>query len=413
MNLSRKQVTLITGCLGFLLFSSISTSSFCQESPGEALSGADLRRDTTVIESEDKYQVVTNKFWDNSFFGAGIGAQLFFSDHNRQMEFGDRLTPAYDVYLGKWFTPGIGVRAAIGGFKVKGVTQNGNHSTGEVYDASKSLEKMEFHYYHLHLDVLFNLTNMLKGYREDRFYTLSPYTGLGWMRSWETPKSEEVGINIGLLNAFRLSKSVDLTLDARGTMVNDRFDGTVGGRMQEGVLTTTLGLVYKLPRREWKKPATSVITYNEAGLVALRDRVNALERDNDALRKQLANSGSSTITDVKVENKMLAAPILVTFPINKSTVSNEARVNLGFFAGVIKKGNPAVVYKVTGYADKGTGNSGFNQRLSKQRAEAIYRVLVNEFGVPPSHLEVAYEGGVENMFYDDPRLNRAVITIAK
>ena len=78
-----------------------------------------------------------------------------------------------------------------------------------------------------------------------------------------------------------------------------------------------------------------------------------------------------------------------------------------------KENNRKVVYTIIGYADKGTGSKTRNERLSKARAEAVYDCLVKEFGVPEATLNVAYEGGVDNMFYDDPRLSRAVITEAK
>ena len=62
--------------------------------------------------------------------------------------------------------------------------------------------------------------------------------------------------------------------------------------------------------------------------------------------------------------------------------------------------------------DAVTGNKEINDRLSKARAEAVYDCLVNEFGVNPNQLRVDYKGGVDNMFYDDPALSRAVITRA-
>lgn len=411
MNLNRKPSNFIIGCFGLFLCYSFPFSSYSQNI--KSTSVLEIKRDTTIVESQEKYPVITNTFWDNWFIGIGAGAQIYFGDHNRQMDIGERLTPTYELYLGKWFSPGIGVRLGYGGFKSHGATQNQSHSTGEIYDASQMLEKQEFNYYHIHADALFNLSNILYGFKEDRLYTLSPYIGLGWMEVSDEPKATEVSASFGLFNTLRLGNAVDLTLDVRGSAVNDRFDGEVGGRKGEGVLTAALGLVYKFEKRGWDKPSTTVITYDEAQLNALRDRVNALEQDNDALKKQLADAKSETITDVKVENRILAAPILVTFPISKSTVSNEARVNLGFFAKVIKEGSSDVVYKLTGYADKGTGTPAINNRLSKARAEAIFDVLVNEFGVSPSQLEVSHEGGVDNMFYDDPRLSRAVITIAK
>lgn len=79
-------------------------------------------------------------------------------------------------------------------------------------------------------------------------------------------------------------------------------------------------------------------------------------------------------------------------------------------AEVIKKSDANTVYTITGYADKGTGSKKINERLSKERAQAVYDCLVKEFGVSESQLRIDYKGGVDNMFYDDPRLSRAVIT---
>lgn len=370
--------------------------------------------DSTVEVSSDKHRVVTNKFADNWFIGAGVGTQFFYGDHNRQMNFGDRLVPAFELHVGKWFTPGIGTRLAINGIKNKGVTQNGSHSLGTVYDASQGLYNQEFNYLNLHGDVLFNFTNLFKGYKPDRFYEISPYIGLGYMFTWDEPKSDEVSANLGLFNKFRLTSALDLSLDLRGSLVNDRFDGELGGRRDEGMLTAAVGVVYKFGTREWGKEKTTTIRYdNSEEINALRTKVNELAQSNEALKKQLANARDSSVTDLIIEKNVLAAPILVTFPINRSTVSNEARVNLGFFAKIIKEGNPELRYHIVGYADKGTGSKSTNQRLSRERAEAIYNVLVREFNVPSSQLEVDYKGGVDNMFYDDPRLSRAVITIAK
>ncbi len=370
--------------------------------------------DSTVEVSSDKHRVVTNKFADNWFIGAGVGTQFFYGDHNRQMNFGDRLVPAFEFHVGKWFTPGIGTRFAINGIKNKGVTQNGSHSLGTIYDASQGLYNQEFNYLNLHGDVLFNFTNLFKGYKPDRFYEISPYVGLGYMFTWDEPRSNEVSANIGLFNKFRLTQALDLSLDLRGSMVNDRFDGELGGRRDEGMLTAAVGVVYKFGTREWGKEKTTTIRYdNSEEINALRTKVNELAQSNEALRKQLANARDTSVTDLIIEKNVLAAPILVTFPINRSTVSNEARVNLGFFAKIIKEGNPELRYHIVGYADKGTGSKSTNQRLSRERAEAIYNVLVREFNVPASQLEVDYKGGVDNMFYDDPRLSRAVITIAK
>lgn len=111
--------------------------------------------------------------------------------------------------------------------------------------------------------------------------------------------------------------------------------------------------------------------------------------------------------------KQITSANLIVFPIGKSTLSNQARVNLGMLAEVIKQGDPSTVYTITGYADAGTGTKAGNERLSKKRAEAVYNCLVKEFGISKSQLHIDYKGGVDNMFYDDPRMSRAVITKTK
>lgn len=385
------------------------------------------RRDTTITEIKDKHKVVTNKFFENWFLGVSGGAQILLGDHDKQMQTKDRITPAFNAYLGKWFTPGIAVRGGYTGYKLKGLTHNNpatsggsvlTHSTGEIYQDVKSsndlgsLEVQQFNYNHIHGDVLFNLSNIFGGYKEDRLYTFAPYIGVGWAWVTQEPKTSEPSVNIGFYNSIRLSNAFNLSLDLRGSLVKDDFDGELGQRKEEGIIAGTVGIVYNLKNRTWaKEKITSILSYDEAELNVLRERVNQLANDNSALRKQLSESANNSITDVKIEKNVLIAPILITFPINKSVVSNEARVNLEFFAKAIKDGKSTVVYNISGYADRGTGNKSTNERLSRERAEAIYNVLVREFGVPAAQLTISHHGGVDNMYYDDPRLSRAVIVL--
>jgi len=237
----------------------------------------DFRPDTVVTVSNDRYQVQTNRFWDNWFINVGAGAQIYFGDHNKQMKLSERLTPNFEFNLGKWFSPGIGVRAGVNGYKIKGATQNGSHSTGEKYTGKPWdgywLYNQEFNYFHIHGDVLFNLSNIFSGYKNDRFYSISPYVGLGWMVTNEAPAAKEVSANIGIYNSFRLNDALDLTLDVRGAMVNDRFDGETGNRRQDGSLSALLGLTYKFKKRDWEKPSSVVISYSDELLNSLREKV--------------------------------------------------------------------------------------------------------------------------------------------
>ena len=67
------------------------------------------------------------------------------------------------------------------------------------------------------------------------------------------------------------------------------------------------------------------------------------------------------------------------------------------------------MFTLEGYADKSTGTAEINERLSKERIAAVMDCLVNEFGVSRSQLKADIKGAVDNMFYNDPALSRAVI----
>lgn len=359
-----------------------------------------------------KYRVETNNFWDNWFVSAAGGGQVYFGDHDRQASLGDRIAPALDIAVGKWFSPSIGVRLMYSGLSMKGATQSNIHSTGEEVPGKGGsgywLTKQKFNYFNIHADVLFNLSNIICGYNDHRFYNLSVYGGLGLMHVSDEPSKTDISAHFGLFNSFRLCSALDLNLDLRGTLVNDEFDGEVGGRSSEGVLTATIGLTYKFKPRGWDR--SKVITrtvYDNDELNAMREQLNRMSEENARLQEALAQNDKEKAQTIV---KQIASSNLIVFPIGKSTLSNQARVNLGMLAEVIKQGDPSTVYTITGYADAGTGTKEGNEQLSKDRADAVYNCLVKEFGISKSQLHIDYKGGVDNMFYDDPRMSRAVIT---
>ncbi|MDF2514773.1 MAG: hypothetical protein K0R59_69 [Sphingobacterium sp.] len=181
----------------------------------------------------------------NWFGSVGIGGQIYFGDHDKQLATGKRITPSFDLSAGKWLNSSFGLRAGISGYKMKGLTQNGSHSTGEVYDASVSLEKQTFNYLYVHADVLFNWTNDIYGDNDsERTYHLIPYAGIGMARALDKPTATHLSPNIGVLQTFRLSKALDFTFDVRGNLLGDGFDGEKGGRKFEGILVSQIGLTY-------------------------------------------------------------------------------------------------------------------------------------------------------------------------
>ena len=67
----------------------------------------------------DKYKVETNHFFDNWFFSVGGGAQVLFGDQSDLGKFKKRIAPALQISIGKWFTPGLGLRLQYSGLQSK------------------------------------------------------------------------------------------------------------------------------------------------------------------------------------------------------------------------------------------------------------------------------------------------------
>ena len=373
---------------------------------------------TVEVKDADKYRVETNRFGANWFVGIGAGAQMYFGDHDKQMRLGDRITPNFEAYFGKWFTPGIGVRIGANGYKIKGAAAWTGHNnpvapsvnrdnyggfivdwnpatrTGKLdeYATKKvgyNVFQTEQQYIHAHADVLFNVTQMVCGYNEDRFYSLIPYAGLGFATTLERASttgrhSNEVTASVGILNRFRINRAWDINLDIRATV----------------------GVSYNFPKRGWDRSTVTSIRVNENVLNDLRGRLSDLEGQNSDLRRQLEEALNRQVTP---ENVACGMPLLVTFPINRWILSNKDRVNLGFLAEALKA-NPKLVYSISGYADKGTGSVKRNIFLARKRAEVVYNCLVKEFGVSESQLKKDSHGGVANMYYNDPRCSRSVLS---
>ncbi len=378
-----------------------------------AFSQPTAKTDTTVtVEySSAKNRVETAPFKSNWFAGFDGGAQIWFGEYDSQCSFGDRLAPALNVHVGKWFTPIVGARLSYSGIGMKGATSVSNpvHSSGNIIP-DLNLKEQKFKFWNIHADAMFNLANVFCGYKEEgHFWTPSAFIGLGFAHVYsEAPKGKDITANGGVSNAFRLGKGLDLNVNFGAFLVNEGFDGEVGHRWGEGNFAATVGLTYMFKPRGWGR--TKIVKVVQTSDVTDYERAIAnLNAEKAGLEKEVAQLKSRP--EVVETTNIIASPFYVRFDIGKSKLTKEARVNLGLLADVLKSAGTKVT--VSGYADAATGNSKINEKLSRDRAQAVRDCLVNEFGVPESLITVDHKGGVDNMFYNDPALSRAVITKAE
>lgn len=386
------------------------------QSYSEYSESSNVQTETTT--SSDKYKVETNHFWNNWFITVGGGGQVFFGDLDKYMELGDRITPALDISVGKWFTPGLGLQVSYSGLKLKGlaITEGAHFTTNKVINQSdlrdlndyksrfgnKNPFEQDTKYFNLHIDGMLNLSNLLCGYSETRVWNVIPYVGVGLARTFDQgTRGNTISFNGGLINRFRLGSRVDLNLTIKGAILDDEFDGEISRKEVnnsfDGILGATLGLTFKLGKQGWNRStSTTTIINNDAEVNRLNSELNNLRAENNRLKN--APKGEKVVT----------FPYLVNFVRNKVDVVNRELVNLKSVAEMIKA-TPNKKYSVIGYADKQTGTADRNVWLAENRAKNVYDILVNEFNVNPNQLVLDSKGGVDYMFYNDNQLSRSVI----
>ena len=77
------------------------------------------------------------------------------------------------------------------------------------------------------------------------------------------------------------------------------------------------------------------------------------------------------------------------------------------------KANPNSKVVITGYADKGTGSVKLNLRLSKQRAQAVAKVLHEKYGISTDRIIVkSMDSSLEQPF-ESVAKNRVAICVVE
>ena len=361
-----------------------------------------------VIEVQDKYQVITNTFWDNWFISLGGGASVLFGHDDNAGKFGDRISPTLNVAVGKWFTPGLGLRLQYSGLQAKGFSydKGGDYVVGNVM--GNGYYKQKFDYMNLHGDVLFNLNALFGGYNSQRVYELIPYLGAGFTHSYSQPHREAFAVNAGLINRFRISNAVDINLELSAMATENKFDGEVAGKHDfDGIISATLGLTYKFPKRGFDRPYPQIIS--ELELRNMRQMMNEMAAANLSLQQQLADAQQpvAEVAEQVVVTEADIAPRTVFFEIGSAVISPREAMNLKYLADKMQE-YPNMTYTVYGYADSATGTPAFNKELSQKRAQAVVNVLEKQYGISASRLKVDAGGGVDK-FGKPIYLNRVVL----
>ena len=341
-----------------------------------------------------KYSVATNSFWSNWFIQVGADWNAFYSneEHGQGLARSPfksfRATPGFSLAIGKWFTPGLGLRTKFSGVWGRNVIDEHKHDNN---------------HWTLNENVLFNLSNMIYGYNETRVWNFVPFVGAGISRTCDYNRYA-MNLSAGILNTFRLSKHVGLYFELGWNWAEPDFDGNVNGNpnsdsrvwdSHDNKLYAELGLQFNLGKSTWNKTpdVDAIKALSQSQIDALNAQLNDANAENARLKSLLAaKKDEQNTNDVKAYYN---APMSVFFNLNKYNIaSRKDLVNVKNLAEYAKENNSNLV--VTGYADSATGSAPYNQKLSERRAETVANELV-KMGVSRDQITTEGKGGVNDL----------------
>ena len=351
----------------------------------------------------EKYSVATNSFWSNWFVQANVAGSAFWGNQEEGNGFsksplkGFRNNLGFSVAVGKWFTPGLGLRTKFNGAWGRTVVSE---------DKSTNANK----YWTLNEQVLFNVSNMLCGYNEARLWDCIPYAGVGINRNMSANCYAPV-VGVGILNEFKINKKWAVNLDVNYTVGANDYDGYTGVlpgakpstshsidkviARHDRSLNVEVGVTYNLGKATWNKvpDVDAINALHQSELDALNAKLNDANAENDRLRNMLANQPKAE-TPAAVK-EFVQTPISVFFNLNKTKIASQKDlVNVQALAKYAKENNSKLL--VNGYADSATGKPAHNQWLSEERAKTVAGEL-QKMGINSSNITTKGNGGVDEL----------------
>ena len=178
----------------------------------------------------------------SAFLGSPIGCGDMF----------DRLTPALQLGVGKWFTPAVGGRVVYQGFRFK----------------NAEIKSMDYHFFHA--DFLFNLCS---GVRCNDLglsrWDVIPYLGVGmaynpnWKSDGINPDhasgNHPFAFSYGLECRYRLGNRIQLVADISGMTTAKDFDGvSPSSGFGDHMISLSAGLSLSLGRVGYRRVVDAI-----------------------------------------------------------------------------------------------------------------------------------------------------------
>ena len=368
-----------------------------------AVAGLSLSAFAQDADPVEKYSVATNSFWSNWFIQVGGDYHAWYNDeehetgiHNPGLLGKDRRTFGGSLAIGKWFTPGLGLRTKVQAWKAKQIVP---------VKGVKGGERQDFDYWTLNEHIMFNVSNLLCGYNPNRVWNVIPFMGGGVSRNM-SDNLYAMQLSAGIQSTWRLSRHLNVYLEAGWNRLEEDFSAHEGNGLsnvhhergwedKDNDIYGEVGLTFNLGKATWEKTpdVDAIKALSQSQIDALNAQLNDANAENARLKNLLANQKPAETP--KAVKDFVATPVSVFFNINHTDIASQKDlVNVQALAKYAKENGSKLA--VAGYADSATGNAEINQRLSEGRAATVADELV-KMGVDRSNISTVGKGGVDEL----------------
>lgn len=351
-------------------------------------------------------------------YGWELGAGPGLVTPLKNVSFFGSMRPTFGLFIHKDLTPafGLGVESVFG------------FNTSTMVSERQIHSKTAIDHSYLGVFVTTDLISAFQGYpgNKPRKFGFGPTLGIGWLHDFSDHNRtyDALGAKFGINLKFSLCENLSLSLRpsifwqlTRSKNTNVSFD------VNRSVFSFSAGLGYR-----FGMPFRFMRPYNPGEIDFLNGQINDLRTELATEKSRTetwklkaqdledkldaANRRQPQVQVVKEVRDNLNTTRYIFFGKGSSRVSADQQPNVEMIASYMNN-HPGSTVSIKGYASP-EGNAEANQKLARQRAEAVKDALVKRYKIAASRISAEGEG-VGQMF-DEPGWNRvsiATITVTK
>lgn len=355
---------------------------------------------TTVIDDlkvplvESKHVAPTH-FQDNWYVGVYGGAALNWGSETKHAGFFELMGPTAAITVGKEITPISGFRVLFNYTRNTGVTDN------KFPDEYSYMAHNRYHWnsYGANIDYVLNFTNLVCGFRENRFFHLQGIVGLGGAIStgyttqqyadaqgipysplahegkYWNKKRTLVNFHIGVAGTFMIARNWNLHVEAMENIFDNAYDrNPTTDNTWDGHHDLLVGVSYRFNNKGGVAPG---FYYPRHDLTVYKRQMATIATIKEQTAQREAELLAQADT-IDIDAQVMYT--LIAFDKNETTVDRLQQTNIYTTAYIWAKSPNSIIYI--------TNSKGTDDKLFRKRADAIRTILLERYEIPAAVIKV-------------------------